>query len=169
MRNALLAGASAFALVLGGCSLFPSGDHSAKNTGSHQTPALSGSSQAPMQAQNQQPPTQNDAAPDQTGSPGKSTAKHGSRSRMSPDEVKQAQQKLVDDGDYKGKVDGKFGSQTAQAVKQYQQKNGLKQTGRLDHDTLGKLGVGTAGSGSSAAPAGTPSSGTSMPATKAPD
>lgn len=171
MRNAFLAGASAFALVLGGCSMFQSGDASAQKPASQPTPALSGSSQAPSQAQNQTP---HDATTDQ------STAKHVSHSRMNADEVKQAQQKLADDGDYKGKVDGKFGSQTAQAVKQYQQKNGLKQTGRLDHDTRGKLGVGTtasgssappagnAGSGSSTSPAGTPNSGTGMPATSTP-
>ena len=67
---------------------------------------------------------------------GHATTKHAS---MSADQVKQAQQKLKGDGDYMGQVDGKFGPKTAQAVKQYQKKNGLQQTGRLDRDTLGKL------------------------------
>ncbi len=160
MRNALLAGASAFALVLGGCSMFQSGDSNAQKPASRPTPAYSGSSQAPSQTQSQ---SQHDATSDQL------EAKNSSASRMNADEVKQAQQKLLDAGDYKGKIDGKFGSQTAQAVKQYQQKNGLKQTGRLDHDTLAKLGVAATGSGSSAPPAGIPNSGTGMPAPKAPN
>ena len=162
MRNAFLAGASAFALVLGGCSMFQSSDHAARNTGSHQTPAYSGSSQAPSPAQSQ--------APSPMGSMSSHTmAKNHSRSSMNGEDVKEAQQKLKDDGDYNGQVDGKFGAQTAQAVKQFQQKNGLKQTGRLDRDTRAKLGAdATMGSGSSTPPDGTPNSGTGMPATTKP-
>jgi peptidoglycan hydrolase-like protein with peptidoglycan-binding domain len=176
MRNAFLAGASAFALVLGGCSMFQSGDSNARNTGFKEKPAISGSSQAPSQAQSQ---TQRDAATDHIGSStspsmsghamtGSATTKHGSASSISADQVKQAQQKLKDSGDYMGQVDGKFGSKTAQAVKQFQKKNGLQQSGRLDRDTLGKLGVGTTASGSSAPPAAAPSSGSSMPPVAAP-
>jgi peptidoglycan hydrolase-like protein with peptidoglycan-binding domain len=167
MRNAFLAGASAFALVLGGCSMFQSGDSNAPQSSS-QAPAYSGASQAPSQPQAQAPSqTQHDATTDEMGP---TAQHHRSASRMNADEVKQAQQKLKDDGEYQGQVDGKFGSQTAQAVKQYQQKNGLKATGRLDHDTRAKLGVGaTSGAGSSAAPAATPNSGTDKPAANGPN
>jgi peptidoglycan hydrolase-like protein with peptidoglycan-binding domain len=69
------------------------------------------------------------------------------------DEVRQVQQKLKDDGIYKGQVDGIDGPETTQALEQFQQKNGLKQTGQLDHDTLAKLGInGSAMSGSSTPP-----------------
>ena len=65
---------------------------------------------------------------------------------MSADEVRQAQQKLKDDGDYTGQVDGKMGPKTAQALKKFQQSNGLPQTGHLDQQTASKLGISMSGS-----------------------
>jgi peptidoglycan hydrolase-like protein with peptidoglycan-binding domain len=109
------------------------------------------------------------AGTDQMGSTSDKSMSHHlmSKSSMGSDRVKQAQQKLKDDGEYQGQVDGKLGPKTAEAVKQYQQKNGLKQTGRLDRDTLGKLGVNsTTGSGSSA-PAADSSNSSTMPPTAA--
>jgi peptidoglycan hydrolase-like protein with peptidoglycan-binding domain len=86
---------------------------------------------------------------------------------MGSHRVKEAQQKLKDDGEYQGQVDGKLGPKTASAVKQYQQKTGLKQTGRLDRDTMSKLGVtSTTGSGSSA-PAADSSNSSAAPSTPA--
>ena len=65
---------------------------------------------------------------------------------MSGDELRQAQQKLKDDGDYTGQIDGKMGPKTAQALKKFQQSNGLSQTGRLDQQTASKLGISMSGS-----------------------
>jgi peptidoglycan hydrolase-like protein with peptidoglycan-binding domain len=166
MRNAFLASASAVAIVLGGCSMFQSHDQSSQSrpssspaySSSSQSPAASASSQAPASAASSQ--TSSAAATDEMGSTSSKSMSHHSMARqsMNADRVKQAQQKLKDSGDYKGQVDGKLGPQTAMAVKQYQQKNGLKQTGRLDRDTLAKLGAGTAGSGSSAPSTGSSAS-----------
>src|SRR5262249_54831160 len=80
---------------------------------------------------------------------------------LNADEVRQAQQKLKDSGDYTGEVDGKFGPKTAEAVKKFQQDNGLPQTGHLDQQTASKLGVNmTTGSGPSTSPGlGAPSPG----------
>jgi len=64
-------------------------------------------------------------------------------------QVREAQEKLQSAGAYKGKIDGLAGPQTAAAVKEFQQKNGLKQTGMLDDQTMAKLGVSETGSGSS--------------------
>jgi N-acetylmuramoyl-L-alanine amidase len=85
-------------------------------------------------------------------------------------ELKDAQQKLKDDGDYTGTVDGKFGPLTAQALRKYQQSNGLRQTGRLDAQTASKLGVASSGgSGSSMSPTSSRnSSGTSSSGQKPP-
>jgi peptidoglycan hydrolase-like protein with peptidoglycan-binding domain len=66
--------------------------------------------------------------------------------RMSADEIRQAQQKLKDDGDYTGQVDGRMGPKTAAAIKKFQQGNGLPQTGHLDQQTASKLGVSMSGS-----------------------
>jgi len=74
---------------------------------------------------------------------------------MSADEVRQAQQKLKDDGDYTGQVDGKMGPKTAQAIKKFQQSNGLPQTGHLDQQTASKLGVSMSGSSQPSSSSGT--------------
>lgn len=56
-------------------------------------------------------------------------------------EMMKAQQKLKAEGLYKGKVDGANGPQTMAALKQYQKKNGLQQSGELDEQTEAKLGL----------------------------
>jgi peptidoglycan hydrolase-like protein with peptidoglycan-binding domain len=189
MKNVFFAGASAVAIMLGGCSWVDShmpGSSSQSNDSQYsssqsssaaQTPAVSGTSQkndtSAMGANSSAPGASTDqaagASTDQMGSTSDKSMSHHSMSKssMGSDRVKQAQQKLKDDGEYQGQVDGKLGPKTAAAVKQYQQKNGLKQTGRLDRDTLGKLGVNsTTGSGSSA-PAADSSNSSTMPPTTA--
>jgi peptidoglycan hydrolase-like protein with peptidoglycan-binding domain len=71
-------------------------------------------------------------------------------------ETMQAQHKLQAEGLYKGKVDGIDGPKTQAALRQFQGKNGLQQTGRLDRQTEQKLGLNTAG-------AATQGSGSSVP------
>ena len=75
-------------------------------------------------------------------------------------QVKQAQQQLKAAGLYKGAADGKMGSDTQQAIEQFQQKNGLPATGTLDEQTMAALqgNTGRAGSSSTLTPAGQPSS-----------
>ena len=63
--------------------------------------------------------------------------------------VKTIQQKLKNWGYYKGAVDGIFGSQTKQAVRYFQQKNGLKVDGIVGNKTLAALGMKTSSSSSS--------------------
>jgi peptidoglycan hydrolase-like protein with peptidoglycan-binding domain len=75
----------------------------------------------------------------------------------SPRDVRQAQEQLKQQGLYNGRVDGKMGPETAQAISKFQQQNGLPQSSQLDQETMGKLGgnggTSTNGSGSSTAPA----------------
>ncbi len=155
MRNIIIAGVSTLALTVAGCSMFhsrsseqaaagpssqPSYSTSAKQ--SYSSNESSGTSTAPMSGTSQSAATQPSSAPSQA------------RMTMNADEVKQAQQKLKDDGDYKGAIDGKAGPQTMAALKEFQQKNGLSQTGKLDEQTADKLGLSSMseGSGSSAPP-----------------
>jgi peptidoglycan hydrolase-like protein with peptidoglycan-binding domain len=65
-----------------------------------------------------------------------------------------AQQKLQSEGLYKGKVDGVAGPETRAALKQFQKKNHLQQTGQLDRKTEEKLGLAM-GEGSSMPPGAT--------------
>ncbi len=79
--------------------------------------------------------------------------------RVTRSEVRQVEQKLRGEGLYHGRIDGLMGPETSQALRRYQQKNGLPATARLDQDTLNRLLGADGGQGSSAPGALTPSSG----------
>ena len=64
-------------------------------------------------------------------------SKYGSRG----DEVRQIQEKLKRWGYYNGNVDGIFGSQTLEAVKYFQRKNGLTVDGIVGPATLKAMGI----------------------------
>ncbi len=64
-------------------------------------------------------------------------SKYGSRG----DEVRQIQEKLKRWGYYNGNVDGIFGSQTLEAVKYFQRKNGLTVDGIAGPATLKAMGI----------------------------
>jgi SH3 domain-containing YSC84-like protein 1 len=57
------------------------------------------------------------------------------------DHIRQAQQALKDKGMYTGTVDGKMNAQTEKALRDFQTGNNMKATGKLDHDTMMKLGM----------------------------
>ena len=66
--------------------------------------------------------------------------------KLSKDEIWQAQQQLQSQGLYHGRIDGILGRETKQALGQFQKKNGLSQTARLDQPTMDKL-LGNTGTG----------------------
>src|SRR4029077_4358032 len=53
----------------------------------------------------------------------------------SPANIQQAQQQLRAQGLYNGSIDGQLGPEMRTALKQFQQRNGLPQTGTLDQPT----------------------------------
>lgn len=55
--------------------------------------------------------------------------------------IEKAQQALKTKGLYKGDVTGKIDSATKDAIKSFQEQQGLKATGHLNKDTRQKLGV----------------------------
>jgi hypothetical protein len=82
-----------------------------------------------------------------------------------PDRIKEIQTALQKDGSYEGQPTGKWDAATMDAMKKYQDKNGISPTGKIDAVSLNKLGLGsdTAGKGapvpaasSSVAPADPP-------------
>jgi len=73
-------------------------------------------------------------------------------------QVKQAQQQLKSAGLYKGTVDGKMGTDTQQAIEQFQQQHGLVATGTLDEQTMAALQGRAGSSASPLTPSGQPSS-----------
>ena len=102
-----------------------------------------------------------------------SSAKKSSKSKKSrtkkqkgqmvptPDRIEEIQSALARGGYYKGEPNGKMGADTEDALKRFQEANGISPTGKIDALTLEKLGLGsdTAGVG---APKQTPPS-TSQP------
>jgi peptidoglycan hydrolase-like protein with peptidoglycan-binding domain len=148
MNRAILVTVSAAALALSGCSMFSSEGSSQRS----QAPASSQpSSQSSQSSQSTAPSySQSSSTRARTGASSATSdydnTASGTSMRMSGDELRQAQQKLKDDGDYTGQVDGKMGPKTAQALKKFQQSNGLSQTGRLDQQTASKLGISMSGS-----------------------
>jgi len=88
----------------------------------------------------------------------KGGARGGAGMAENTGQVKAAQQALKDQGLDPGPIDGKMGPKTKAALRDYQQKQGLKATGRLDTKTASKLGVEKTSSGSSStSPAASPS------------
>ena len=66
-----------------------------------------------------------------------------------PDRIREIQSALQRDGAYQGDPTGKWDDSTVEAMKSFQDKNGLTPTGKIDALTLQKLGLGseTAGKG----------------------
>jgi hypothetical protein len=70
----------------------------------------------------------------------------GSEQQLSQNTLEDVQQQLQQQGFYRtGKVDGRWGPQTRQAVLSFQQSKGLQATGQLDQQTLDALGVNKQG------------------------
>ena len=64
-------------------------------------------------------------------------SQYGSKS----DEVKKIQTRLKNWGYFDGPVTGYYGEQTAEAIKKFQKKHGLKETGQADEKTLSLIGI----------------------------
>jgi peptidoglycan hydrolase-like protein with peptidoglycan-binding domain len=132
MSERMKRGAIFGGLLLGSAALVP-GLAVAAGSGQAATP--------PAQTQSQPAPStqQKAMAPNQTTGTDKPAS---SRETMKDErrEVEAVQQALNQQGSNL-KVDGKLGSKTREALKEFQQKNGLKPTGRLDKATESALKV----------------------------
>jgi peptidoglycan hydrolase-like protein with peptidoglycan-binding domain len=77
------------------------------------------------------------------------SSKPAGQKAPTPDRIKDIQTALQREGTYEGEPNGKWDNSTIDAMKKYQDKNGLSPTGKIDAPTLNKLGLGsdTAGKG----------------------
>ena len=89
---------------------------------------------------------------------GKSGAMKGTAKGGGKDQVKAAQQALKDKGHDPGAIDGVMGPKTKQALRDFQKKEGLKESGQLDSETMAKLDMKTSAAGSSS-PSASPATG----------
>lgn len=71
------------------------------------------------------------------------------------EQVRAVQQALKDKGHDPGPIDGIMGPKTREALKGFQKAEGIKETGRLDAETMAKLGV-EARAGETGSPAASP-------------
>jgi peptidoglycan hydrolase-like protein with peptidoglycan-binding domain len=84
-----------------------------------------------------------------TPSKSKRTVKPAAQKAPTPDRIREIQSALQREGAYQGNPTGRWDDPTVEAMKTYQDKNGLSPTGKIDALTLEKLGLGsqTAGKG----------------------
>jgi peptidoglycan hydrolase-like protein with peptidoglycan-binding domain len=76
------------------------------------------------------------------------------------EQVKTVQQALKDKGHDPGEIDGVMGQKTQAALRDFQKKEGLKDTGRLDSETASKLGVSMkTGAADTSSPSASPRTG----------
>ena len=124
-----------------GSPMYPNGYQQSQNTQSQNGP--SASSTAPGTGTGSSSTMSSNPASSGTSATGTSSMSSASAApATTPDEIKQAQQALADQGLYKGKVDGIVGPQTRRAVRQFQKSHGLSQTAQLDADTMQALNGG---------------------------
>jgi peptidoglycan hydrolase-like protein with peptidoglycan-binding domain len=108
-----------------------------------QTPAADNSSSAPAQQQAQ--PQTTDAPKDTKVTEVQSSTvvqPEKKAVKVTPEVVRAAQQRLIDQGFLAGTADGIAGPQTRAAVRKFQSDKGLAVNGKLDPPTLTKLDVG---------------------------
>ena len=91
-------------------------------------------------------------------SKGKSKGKTKGQAAPTTDRIKEIQAALQKDGSYQGEPTGKWDSASSEAMKKYQDKNGISPTGKIDAASLNKLGLGsdTAGKGAPVPAASSP-------------
>ena len=79
---------------------------------------------------------------------GKKSSRHSSRRERgqkapAPERISEIQQALAKDGSFSGKPSGKWDDSTVEAMKKFQAGHGLNPSGKLDAQTLQKLGLGS--------------------------
>jgi peptidoglycan hydrolase-like protein with peptidoglycan-binding domain len=114
------------------------------------------SAQQPMAPSSEKPMGKDSATgASETKSDTMKSGRGGGMAGAKGEQVKAAQQALKDKGHDPGAIDGMMGPKTQAAVRDFQSKEGLKASGRLDTETLAKLGVDA--KGASGMPSTTPS------------
>jgi peptidoglycan hydrolase-like protein with peptidoglycan-binding domain len=155
MRKLILATASALALGIAGAAPLYAQN---ANTGPAATPAPQdqGTAAGTVQPGAPQAGTNMQQTPPAAGLDNPNMASTSQSSvdsgRFSRADIQNIQQKLQQDGLYHGRIDGLVGPATQQALRGYQQQNGLPVTGTPDQQTLASLNGGGAGVGSSTMP-----------------
>lgn len=124
---------------------------SALAQGTTATPPRTGASPQAEKAKDA-PTTGDEGKSGTTGAKG--DMKTGAKAGGNRQQVKAAQEALKEKGFDPGPADGMMGPRTRAALREFQKKEGIQTTGRLDAETMSKLGV--SGQAGAAADTGTP-------------
>jgi peptidoglycan hydrolase-like protein with peptidoglycan-binding domain len=116
---------------------------------------------APAAAQTGEGKSKTPSAAPSTGATGGDTAKpdtmkSDTMKSGNREQVKSAQEALTQKGFDPGAADGVMGPKTRAALKDFQKKEKLNETGRLDAETMSKLGVQAKADGAGPSPAASP-------------
>jgi len=136
------------AMSIAGAAVAAGNDTSTTTSGAanHQSSGAKAGTSASDQSWGQQAGTSANDQSAQRGSQdasasGMSPNGSASSEQTNPDLVRSAQQALKDKGFDVGTVDGQIGPNTQSALRNFQQAQGLPQSGNLDQQTLSALGV----------------------------
>jgi len=99
-------------------------------------------------------------------SKGRVAAKPKGQAAPTADRIKEIQTALQKDGSYEGEPTGKWDAATMDAMRKYQDKNGINPTGKIDAVSLNKLGLGSETAGKGAPIPAADSSNAPAPASK---
>ena len=98
------------------------------------------------------PPAAKQPAPSKkSGKPSKNKrARARAQSVPTPDRIREIQSALAQKKFYEGEPNGKWDARAVEAMKRFQEANGLTATGKLDARSLQKLGLGSEVAGAAA-------------------
>ena len=147
VRKVLLATVSVVALGLGGAGLAVAARTTNSNTGTSAGTAMPNAAGTTQPGYNTGTGTNmgadagtrtsgyNQGTNANTGMSGMNESSQWGGRMSRRDQVREVQQKLQADNLYNGKIDGVMGRETRQALRSYQQQNGLRVNARLDRQT----------------------------------
>lgn len=110
------------------------------NTNTTMPAAETTATPAQAQPQTESAPHSAESHANNEAMPVKRTAKM-EKPDVSKDTIVKIQESLIAQGQMKGRADGAWGPMTAKALRKYQAANGLKASGKIDADTLNKMGL----------------------------
>ena len=126
------------ALLLGAAPIAALAQSQTQNPAPSPAPQSS-TTAAPPSSSNSGQNSLNNSSSSEQGMSGQNENTTGTAEK-SPQDVQKVQQALNQNGEHV-KVDGVWGPKTSQALRDYQQKNGLQASGQLDDQTMQKLNV----------------------------
>jgi hypothetical protein len=105
------------------------------------SPQVQQSEAQPQQSQAQYPNNQQPSNANQSAQSQPNNEQTISPNKLSRNHIRQVQRALDKNGFQVGRVDGRWGPKTSDAVKQFQQKKNIEANGQLDQQTLSGLGL----------------------------